>query len=299
VFNNTSTLTVNGGTLNLSGGTVLSPQITTQSLGLAGWLSSGAYDTVTAKFVPPPMAHKERIKAARTILEIPKGWNLGGITTARDDVVWYQVWRDGATPPSVSGSGGGGFMPMTLAGGTLTVNSLTAVSIGQTLNVTANSNVSAGSGELTLLTPGTYIWNGQGFVTPDTYVSPPPSETHFYTVPDLTGATTMVAESAPHLYDGVENGAYRYLGVKRGTIIVSGDASTVTQPKWTALDTPILALPGNLDVRIAGLDRVFHMASEYDALPAGGPKVKAIAVDGGAIWLPTDGTEPYFSSGKR
>ena len=127
----------------------------------------------------------------------------------------------------------------------------------------------------------------------------PPADTSFYNVPTLDGGTTLVGLSTPHLYDGVENGTYRYLGVKRGTILVSGDASTVTQPKWTAIDSPILALPGNVDVRIAGVDRVFHMASEYDALPAGGPKVKAIAVDGGAIWLPTDGTEPYFSSGRR
>jgi hypothetical protein len=41
------------------------------------------------------------------------------------------------------------------------------------------------------------------------------------------------------------------------------------------------------------------MSSHYDAVPAGGPKVKALAVDGGAIWLPTDGSEPYFSTGTR
>jgi hypothetical protein len=30
-----------------------------------------------------------------------------------------------------------------------------------------------------------------------------------------------------------------------------------------------------------------------------GPRVCGILVHGGAIWLPTDGTEPYFSSGNK
>jgi hypothetical protein len=32
---------------------------------------------------------------------------------------------------------------------------------------------------------------------------------------------------------------------------------------------------------------------------ADGPRVRGILVHGGAIWLPTDGTEPYFSSGNK
>jgi hypothetical protein len=183
----------------------------------------------------------------------------------------------------------------------LVVNNPSSLQTGQTMVVSHNVTVTTG-GQLTLLTPGSYAWNGSSFVPVGTTTpSPEPAaeDEVKYTVPTLDGGTAQVAQSTPHLYDGVENGAYRYLGVKRGTILVSGSASTVAQPKWTALDTPILALPGNLDIRIAAVDRVFHMSSHYDAVPPGGPKVKALAVDGGAIWLPTDGTEPYFSSGSR
>jgi hypothetical protein len=234
------------------------------------------------------MAHKERIKAVRTILEIPKGWNLGAISTARDDIVWYQVWRDGATPPATPLGQGA----LSLNGGTLTLTSNTSLAIGQLITVTQDSTVVMGVDTLQL-EPGAYTWNGT------TFDPVQPSDERLHTVPTLAGGTASVVESTPHVYDGVENGAYRYLGVKRGTILIGGSASTVAQPKWTATSTPILALPANVDLRIAGYDRAFHMSSHYDAVPAGGPKVKALAVDGGAIWLPTDGSEPYFSTGTR
>ena len=288
-----STLTLNGGNLITSGvgglatvgGSVTLPIVRTTSLGAAGWLSSGAYDPASEAFVPPAMAHKERIRAGRVILEIPKGWNLGGITAARDDVVWYQVWRDGATPPATPL----GQSPLTVTSGTLTLSSSSLLSVGQVINVT-----SAGSLQVNGVAspPGSYVWTGTG-------VAPLDEEAAIHRVPTLAGTAANVVESTPHLYDGVENGAYRYLGVKRGTILVGGNASTVAQPKWTALDTPLLALPGDVSLRISGYERVFEMSSRYDAVPQGGPKVRGIAVDGGAIWLPPDGTEPYFSSGKR
>src|SRR5215207_10582870 len=111
-----------------------------------------------------------------------------------------------------------------------------------------------------------------------------------YQVPNLAGVTSgigfgfngSVRASLPHLQDGVNDGAYRYVGVRRGTIIVSGDK--LVPPKWTPLPAPLLRIPPNSDLRIAGTDRVFHMSASYDSLPAGGPKLRGIGVDGGAIW---------------
>ena len=292
--------TLSGGTFNLNTNSFLvgtntvtvSPTIITQPIGPAGWLSSGAYDTVAKQFVPPPLAHKDRIKTGRAIVEIPKGWNLGGITVARDEIVWYQIWRDGATPPTA----GSITAPATIGAGTLTITSPNAFHIGQSLVVTQNLNLTS-NGVYTILTPGTYTWDGTTFVN-GTPTTTPASNEKLYSVPTLDGSTAQVVESTPHLYDGVENGTYRYLAVKRGTILVSGNASTVIAPKWTPIDTSLLALPGGVDLRIAGQTRVFHMSGRYDSLPTGGPKVRGIGIDGGAIWLPTDGTEPYFSSGK-
>src|SRR5205814_2691152 len=93
----TLTLANNWTNLTLSGSQ--SPTIETKSLGAAGWLSSGAYDPASRRFVPPAMSHRDRLAAGRVVLQLPVGWNLGSITTARDEIVWYQVWRDGATPP--------------------------------------------------------------------------------------------------------------------------------------------------------------------------------------------------------
>ncbi|MEA2711146.1 MAG: hypothetical protein QOF78_3747 [Phycisphaerales bacterium] len=289
--NSTSNLTITGTLYGGGNGYVTAPTVTTTSLGRAGWLSSGAYDTTAKAFVPPAMAHSERTKAGRVLLEIPKGWNLGGITTARDDIVWYQVWRDGATPVPASVSG----TPLTVNGGTLSISSnASSMLAGRLILVTANSGLVT-NGTSTQLTPGTYVWNGTAVVPASSTVT----NDALYTVPTLAGGTAEVTLTTPHLYDGVENGAYRYLGVKRGTIIVSGNASIALAPKWTPLDAPLLVVPGGADVRIAGNTRIFRTSTKYDSLPTGGPKLRGIGVDGGAIWLPNDGSEPYFSSGKR
>ncbi|MEA2736448.1 MAG: hypothetical protein QOE14_2899, partial [Humisphaera sp.] len=232
--NSTGIVNINGGTLLVNGnGYVTAPTVTTTSLGPAGWLSSGAYDTTAQAFVPPAMPHGERVKAGRVLLEIPKGWNLGGISTARDDIVWYQVWRDGATPPPASTSG----TPLNLNGGTLNITSNASILSGRLIVVTGDSNLVT-NGTSTQLVPGTYVWNGTAVVPANTN----PSNDALYTVPTLAGSTAQVTLTTPHLYDGVENGAYRYLGVKRGTVIVSGSASTALAPKWTPLDAPLLVV---------------------------------------------------------
>ena len=77
---------------------------------------------------------------------------------------------------------------------------------------------------------------------------------------------------------------------------MSEAGSKVAEPKWTPIDSPLLTIPKYADLRIAGQSRVYK--SDFTALPTGGPKLPGIAVVGGAIWLPKDGSEPYFSSGK-
>jgi hypothetical protein len=120
-----------------------------------------------------------------------------------------------------------------------------------------------------------------------------------YVVPALGGGTVDVPYSTPHLLDGVNDGAYRFLGVKRGTILVSS-AGQATEPIAYGLADRLLPLPVGGDIRLAGYDSVYHPPTRSDSVPVGGPKaLKGILVDGGAIWLPTDGSAPYFSSGKN
>jgi hypothetical protein len=95
-------------------------------------------------------------------------------------------------------------------------------------------------------------------------------------------------------------GRYRFLGVKRGTVIIGGAGSTVADIAQHYVTVTLLATKSTQTIRLAGYDRLFTPADDViDSLPAGGPKVRGILVEGGAIWLPTDGTEPYFSSGKK
>jgi hypothetical protein len=95
-------------------------------------------------------------------------------------------------------------------------------------------------------------------------------------------------------------GEYRFLGVKRGTILVSGEDSPATQVMQWSLDQSALALPSkDVEYQIAGHAPVYRPKVEFDAVPTGGPKAwKGILLEGGAIWLVTDGSEPYFSSGR-
>ena len=73
-------------------------------------------------------------------------------------------------------------------------------------------------------------------------------------------------------------------------------ADLMGDPQWVPLNSATVRIPVNSEVRIAGSSTVYHAASTYDSLPTGGPKkLHGIAVSGGAIWLPTDGTVPYFS----
>lgn len=290
-----------GGAVDIAtGGTTAAVTMTTTSLGPAGWLSSGAYNTSTEEFVPPPLSRTERLKAERLILEIPKGWHLGSFTAARDDVLWYQVWRDGATPPAPSGVG-----EIVVGGGSITVSPIFADSYfgNRIVRVTKPAELAIGD-TFTDLPVGTYRWNGGTLVPFEEQGGGEPMHAVPTIGPGTTsspgyaiGATT-VAESTPHLYDGVADGKYRFLGVKRGTILVGGSASTATEAKWKPLHAPLLVLPNAADLRIAGDARTFETSIRYDATPPAGPKLRGIAVDGGAIWLPTDGSAPYFSSGK-
>lgn len=73
--------------------------IETKSLGAAGWLSSGVFDTAQEKFVPPPMVAQARKAVGRMIVQIPGEWQLGAMSWARDEIVWYRVLGPPVPPP--------------------------------------------------------------------------------------------------------------------------------------------------------------------------------------------------------
>ena len=55
---------------------------------------------------------------------------------------------------------------------------------------------------------------------------------------------------------------------------------------------------GGADLITGGDGNDAPAADVIGTLPPGGPRLRGILVSGGAIWLPTDGSEPYVSSGK-
>ena len=217
--------------------------IATKSLGPAGWLSSGAYDPAQAKFVPPPMARQDRLAVGRMVVQLPPAWQLGAVSFARDEIVWYRVSGEPVAPP-------------------------------------AYRAYAAPNGPLSI--PWDWMSNTST------------------AVPALAGGWVEVANTTDGLLDGVNAGQHRFLGVKRGTVIVSGAGSAVADVVQHYVTVTLLPTKATQEIRLAGYDRVFTPADDViDSLPAGGPKVRGILVDGGAIWLPTDGTEPYFSSGNK
>jgi hypothetical protein len=113
------------------------------------------------------------------------------------------------------------------------------------------------------------------------------------------GAVATVPVTLPGLFDGVMGGKFRFLGVMRGTIIINDAAVAATEAQTWSLSTMALALPTQGSIRLAGDERIYSLAATFDQLPTGGPRLRGILVEGGAIWLPQDGSAPYFSSGKR
>ena len=217
--------------------------IATKSLGPAGWLSSGAYDPAQQKFVPPPMARQDRLAVGRMVVQLPAAWQLGAMSFARDEIVWYRVSGEPVAPPSYGA-------------------------------------YASPNGPLSI--PWEWMSNSST------------------AVPALAGGWVEVANTSDGLLDGVNAGTHRFLGVKRGTVIISGAGSTVADVAQHYVTVTLLPTKSTQKIRLAGYDRVFTPADDViDALPTGGPKVRGILVDGGAIWLPTDGTEPYFSSGNK
>ena len=87
--------------------------IDTRSLGPAGWLSTGAYDTAQEKFVPPPMSAQARRAVGRMVVQLPAAWELGDISWARDEIVWYRVSGPPVPPPPSLGWSGVGDFPST------------------------------------------------------------------------------------------------------------------------------------------------------------------------------------------
>lgn len=274
------------GTLVIAAGSTIPTTIETLSLGDAGWLSSGAWDVDAEKFVPPPMSHSERLKAKIVGLQLPAGWKLGEITTARDDVVWYQVYRENAPKP-VNGQ--------LQSIGSWWTGDVNLGSFGGRTFTLRDGIVRVYTGGIT---PNAIIIDEDGTILEP--ADPPTPAEPMYSVPTLDGGTANVGESTSHLYDGVPNGVYRFLGVKRGTILVNGAGSTVTEATQFNWTNNILALPPDTRFTIGGSTTSYHFSSSYDDVPTGGPKsLKGILVDGGAIWLPTDGSAPYFSSGNN
>jgi hypothetical protein len=200
------------------------PKIETKSLGAAGWISSGAWDTTQETFVPPPITHKERLSIGRVILKVPVQWEFGELAFARDEIVWYRI-----TQAATSGN-----------------------------------------------QPNDLVY-----------------------VPTLHGGAANVQDGLPRASDGADPPKYRFLGVKRGTVLIGG-ASPVGAAQSVPLNTGLLNIHLEDDLRLAGYDRIYRQIASYDQVPLGGPRsLRGILVGGGAIWLPTDGSEPYFSSGKN
>jgi len=247
-------------------GNFVSPTIVSESLHQVGWLSSGAWDTSQQKFVPLGLNAEQRREMRHIIVQLPKGWKVGEMIPGGNDVVYYRVSQDGVTVQSVASLGS------TFPG---------------TITLDPNGDVI-----------GKYTYFGDmnldGVVDQNDYQILASSDA-LVTVPTPDGGTAQVPSSTPGLYDGVK-GQYRFLAVKRGTVILSGagSESDVKQWDWTS---QILALPTEGDVRIAGDAAVHTLASTFAHVPTAVPAgARGILVNDGALWLPGDGSAATFTA---
>jgi hypothetical protein len=154
--------------------------------------------------------------------------------------------------------------------------------------VAAPSNRAVGAG-------GAWFYNSAGMSVTVAGATVPSTA-----VPTLDGSVVAVPNTTDALLDGVNAGKHRFLGVKRGTVLIGGAGSTVADVAQHYVSIALLPTRSTQQIRLAGYTRTFTPAADViDSVPPGGPKVRGILVNGGAIWLPTDGTEPYFSSGTK
>jgi len=248
-INSSSTLMkLGGGTLILGNGTfdrvttligTTPPTIQTKTLGDAGWLSSGAWDTTNSKFVPPPISVNLSYFKPQ-VVQLPADWVVGGMSTAKSgQLVWYQVSKP------VTGTITGTVQVPTLDGGSATIPANTPGAVDGVRGVD----------DLTLITVGGLTYNGE------------PAN------------------------------AYRYIGVLRGSVIISGTGS-LSDVEYKHFDVPLMSLPTAGAVRLAGFAGVHHLVREFLHVPSAVPEgAHAILVDDGAVWLSKDGSSSGFTAG--
>jgi hypothetical protein len=260
-----------GGTLVLNTATISTTLPLTKSLGPAGWLVSGAWDLNARRLVPIDLSADQQQAVSREIVQLPAEWQLNEMSDGAGGLVWYRVSQP-VTPPAK------------------------ATQISVPVYHAGDLSATSGLGQVVQVGPsgGTIVINGLA-------VSLPPNSG--FTLPVSLGTTGAVADTqiaqisstTPGAIDGVENGQYRFLAVRRGTILIGGTGAAAEVKQWS-LNHTSLALPGSGFVRIAGTSVDHDLAHNYRAapeIPSAG--LRGILVADGAIWLTEDGSSPFFT----
>jgi hypothetical protein len=90
------------------------------------------------------------------------------------------------------------------------------------------------------------------------------------------------------LFDGVEAGAYRFLAVKAGSVVISRSTKVNVVRQWET-SVKLLALPTYGDVRVAGEEGVHRLVSEFLHVPVVEKGARGSLVEDGGIVLTDSG----------
>lgn len=265
-----ASLNISAGTIDFGGGTwvPIMDTVDTDPLGKIGWISEGEFGT-DGKRIPPTLTRAQRLAVKSGILQLPHDWVLGDITSAGDGVVWYRVY-DPVHPDVVSTSSLGA-RPITLTGGAI-------------YNISSNT---------------TWVLSGvTGPISTNLgYIYPVSAADAAHVLPTPTGSESTPPETT--LSDAtVAGGKWRFVAVKRGTVLIDDAGHDALIPVPMGLETPILPITSQADFQLAGGTTIYHTANSFDSLPTDGPVgAHGLALDHGVIWLPMDGSAPYFDAG--
>ncbi len=273
----------------------------TDPLGKIGWISTGTTSDGGQNYVPPAaLTHTQRLALRSGILELPTGWKLGAITSAADGVVWYRL-TESASAAAAEAAVRTGMPSLTIvSGATLPEHlQLGGSSIGATQLVGLQSSLAAGETQTLILSDGTKYQvtkqsNGTMLLTPVTASS---SSTSSSSGSSGSSGSSNAASSSSDDVDSAGAG-WRFVAIKRETVLITDNSPSVTSATPLGLDTALLAISSAATIHLAGATTAYHTTDSFDSLPTGGPaNSHGILVSGGVIWLPGDGTVPSLAAG--
>jgi hypothetical protein len=97
-----------------------------------------------------------------------------------------------------------------------------------------------------------------------------------------------VPKTTPGLFNGVQSNAYRFIGLKQGSVLVSGSSKVADVKQWP-MDSKLVPLASYGDVRVVGQAAVHRLTAEFAHVRVIAKGARGILVEDGAVGLGSSG----------